>query len=435
MSRISPESGNVILTVRGDGFRHTDRFVFRSFDNDSGEFFVDRDSVGIDGEFQFQSNTELRMRIPDFALTTLTVPAALQVPVASDFRRVRFILENLPEITSSGRDLETTVTSDARLTDRTEPLLVNVEIGRIDAAGVIDPAGFSNNVYPLAQDPALLVPGTDDTYVLRVRVANPGPDIIDNFGLDLTLSTFEQATVPVVVDTFGGAAAGRALIIEGTPAQILNFNPGDVTTLAYPFTFLDSAFPADIAYGLPVDIMPAFSGLNQTTALTDSTVDVTGFERTVGIGPADPAQTSELAALSPATLPGSVTAGASFEARLSVSAAPRSPGTMRDGRVISVDVTVTFDSATFTWRLRDDFFYTRGEKDLVATAVKLDSTGGQALPMTLTQVAGTDEIVLTIQTGTAITGTIDIAFSATFRETSTGTVTTGAAAAASTTIS
>src|SRR5690606_6943872 len=209
-----PYSGNLVLTVKGAGLRNTDRFVFRSNDDSTAEFIVDRDSVGVDGEYQYNSDTELRLRIPDFAVTTRTVHTALQVASGADFRIVRLILENLPDIQSTTRDIENLLTGDARVTDRTEPLLVSVRLGRVDAAGELHAAEYGNNVG--SADPATLTPGVDDVYEMRVRVTNPGPAAINNLGLDLGLSAFSQLGNPVVPDVFGGAAANRALTFEGT---------------------------------------------------------------------------------------------------------------------------------------------------------------------------------------------------------------------------
>lgn len=430
-----PYSGNVVMTIRGEGIRGTDRFVFRSADDSSAEFLVDRDSVGVDGEFQFLSDTELRMRIPDFATTTRTVPAALQVASGSDFRIVNLILENQPEVTSSNRDVEHRLADDARVTDRTEPLLISARIGRVDAAGELQQASYGNNVYSAATDPAALNPAVDDVYELRVRVHNPGPDAVNGTGLDFSLSAFSQLGSAVVPDLFGGAAANRALIFESALASA-NLNPGDIAELAYRFVFLDTAIPSDLLLGAAVKFTPVLSGVSAgagTPTLTTS--DVIGFNRTVQLGAATPAQTAQLDALASPTLPAAVTAGDSFDIQFDVSASPRSGAVMQTLQVTSMDVTITFDGNTTLLRLQDSFFETAGESDLYFTALVLDSTGGKPMPVVLTPVATSDGVILTLRTDASRTGVLTVSFTATAIDVATGTETTQSSGVSNTTIS
>jgi len=417
-----PYSGTVIMTMRGAGFRATDRFVFRSNDSSSAEFAVDRASVGVDGEFQFHSDSELRMRIPDFATTTRTVPTALQVASGTDLRVVHFILENQPEIASSKRDLEVVLTKDARVTDRTEPLLVNVVIGRVDAAGDLHKATYGNNVG--STDPGTLNPATDDVYELRVRATNPGAVTLNNFGLDLGLSAFSQLGTPVVPDVFGGAAAGRALIFESAPATA-TLNTGDVVELTYRFMFLDTAIPADLAPGAPVKFTPVLS----SGAATPTTSDVIGFNRTVELGPAPPDPTATLDALAIPGLPAAVTAGDSFEIRLDFSASPRAGAIMQTLNVTQATLTIDFDGEQTVLHLGDAFFETQGESGLYFESLRLGSTGGTAMPVSLTQISNADAIILTVRTDPTRTGTLTADFSASAIDTATGTVTTQASAA------
>ena len=428
-----PYSGNVVMTITGTGLRATDRFLFRSNDDSKAEFVVDRDSVGVDGEFQFLSDTELRLRIPDFASTTRTVPAALQVASGADFRIAHLILENQPDIESSTRDIEHEIISDARVTDRTEPLLVSARMGRIDAGGNLHKTTFGNNVGSV--DPATLTPGVDDVFELRVRVTNPGPNAVNNTGLDLALSAFSQNGNPVVADVFGGAAANRAVIFEGT-LPTTNLLPGDVTELGYRFMFLDTAIPGDLQLGAPVKFTPVLSGVSAgagTPTLTTS--DVVGFNRTVQLGAATPDQTAQLDAVAAPTLPGAVTAGTSFDVRFDFSASPRAGGVMQTLHVTDVVVTIVFDGETTVLHLTDSFAETTGESDLKFTALTLDSTGGRALPLILTQTANADALILTVQTDAARTGTFTASFIATAKDIATGTITTQTSASANTTIS
>ncbi|MCA8937298.1 MAG: hypothetical protein KDB68_13955 [Planctomycetes bacterium] len=430
-----PYSGNVVMTIRGDGIRATDRFIFRSSDDSSAEFIVDRESVGVDGEFQFLSDTEIRMRIPDFATTTRTVPSALQVASGTNFRIVNMVLENQPEVTSSSRDVEHLVTSDARVTDRTEPLLVSARIGRVDAASSLTESTYGNNIYSAATDPAGLTPGVDDVYELRVRVCNPGPDAVNNTALDLGLSAFSQLGNPVVPDVFGGAAANRAVIFGGTLPSV-SLNPGDVAELQYRFVFLDTAIPTDLAVGAPVRFTPVLSGVSAgagTPTLTTS--DVVGFNRTVELGPATPAQTAQLDALVSPTLPAAVTAGDSFEIQFDLSASPRSGGVMQTLEVTALDVTITFDGNTTTLHLTDAFFEAGGESDLYFTGLRLNSTGGSAMPVRLTQIANSDSVILTVRTDASRTGVFTVDFTATAIDVSTGTVTTQASGTSNVSIS
>lgn len=429
-----PYSGNVVMTVRGEGFRFTDRFVFRSGANAKAEFFVDRDSVGVDGEFQFMSNSELRLRIPDFAVTTRSVPPELQVASGTNFRIVQLILENLPRVESSRLDIEHVLTADARVTDRTEPLLIGLELGRVDAAGALTSTTFGNNVYSAAADPDALTPGTDNVYELRARVANPGAETVNGVALDLALSAFTQAGSPVDVEFFTGAPAGTTSVVLGNAAPV-NMAPGDVTSFVYRIVFLDSAIPGNISEGAAVRFTPVFSGVGASSSANLSTSDVVGFNRTAELGPALQPATSVLDALAPPTAPAVVTAGDSFDVRFDLSASPQSGGVMRTFRVTSLDVTITFDGETTTLRLSDSFFETGGEAGLGFTALVLDSTGGRPMPVTLTQTAGADAVILTVSTDPTRTGTFTIGFTATGEDVATGTTSTQTSATSNTTIS
>ena len=76
-----------------------------------------------------------------------------------------------------------------------------------------------------------------------------------------------------------------------------------------------------------------------------------------------------------------------------------------------------------------------GESDLYFTALVLDSSGGRALPLTLTQTVNADAIILTVRTDASRTGVLTADFTATAIDVATGTVTTQASASANTTIS
>ncbi|MCB9932296.1 MAG: hypothetical protein H6841_02625 [Planctomycetes bacterium] len=423
-----PYSGNLVMTIKGAGLRNTDRFVFRSADDAGAEFFVDRDSVGVDGEYQFHSDTELQLRIPDFAVTTRTVHPALQVASGADFRIVRLIIENQPEIKSTARDVEHQLVADARVTDRTEPLLVSVQIGRVDALGELHEAEYGNNLG--SADPASLTPGVDDVYELRVRVTNPGPAAVNNLGLDLGLSAYSQLGNPVVADVFGGAAANRALIFESA-LPTANLNTGDVAELSYRFMFLDTAIPADLLLGAPVKFTPVLS----SGPATPTTSDVVGFNRTVQLGPAVPDQTAQLDALAAPTLPAAVTAGDSFDIRLDFSASPRAGAVMQTLKVTQASLTITFDGETTVLQLGDSFFEGVGSSGLYFETLLLDSSGGHAMPVTLTGIANTDAILLTVRTDPTRTGVLTADFTATAIDVATGTQTAQTSGTANTTIS
>lgn len=429
-----PYSGNVVMTVKGDGFRYSDRFVFRSSNDADSEFIVDRDSVGVDGEFQFMSNSELRLRIPDFATTTRNVPTELQVASGTDFRIVHFILEHRPRVESTSLDVENVLTTDARLTDRTEPLLIGVQLGRVDAGGALTETEYGNNVYSAATDPDGLNPGTDNVYELRVRVANPGSETVNGVALDTALSAFSQLGNPVDVEFFTGAPAGTTSVVFGNITPV-DMAPGDVTEFNYRVVFLDSAIPANIAEGAAVKFTPVFSGVGATSSANLSTADVVGFNRSVELGPALQPATSQLDALAPPTVPATVTAGNSFEIRFDLSASPISGGVMRTFNVTEIDVTITFDGNTTTLRLTDSFFETGGESDLYFTTAVLDSTSGKPMPVTLTQTANADAVILTVQTDTSRTGALTVDFTATGKDAATGTTSTQTSATSNTTIS
>lgn len=107
-----PYSGNVLLTIKGAGLRRTDALVLRSYDDANAEFTVTRTSVNVDGEFQYHSDSELQVRLPDFGATTLPVAANLQVAAGANFRRLRMIVENRPELVAGARDVEYLLTDD-----------------------------------------------------------------------------------------------------------------------------------------------------------------------------------------------------------------------------------------------------------------------------------------------------------------------------------
>ncbi len=409
-----PYSGNVEMTIRGEGFRRTDRFLLRNGDDLDTEFLVTRDSVGVDGEFTFHSDTELRVRIPDFAVTTKTVHPDLKVATNMSFRVLRLIVRNLPEVDNNQRSIEHVVTNDARMTNRTEPLLVHAEIGRVGAGGALDPASAGNNLYPAATDPDTLNPAADNVYELRVRVANPGLDAIDNVALNFTLSAFSQLGVPVVPEVFTGApAAGTSVVFSNPLPFIATLNPGDVARLDYRFVFLDTALGTTLAAGAPVKFTPVLEGQSQGAGNPlVSTSDVVGFNRTVQLAPVDPAATPVLDPLVAPTLPVSVVAGDSFELTMDLAASPLSGGSMRTLRIDGLDITITFDGETTELHLADSFFQSYAESGLYATTFTLGAAGGLALPLTLTQVADTATLVLSIRTEAGRIGVLTASFTA-----------------------
>ncbi|MBZ0137237.1 MAG: hypothetical protein K8I27_12800 [Planctomycetes bacterium] len=429
-----PYSGNVVLTLRGDGLRYTDRFVFRSNTKPNGEFHVDRDSVGVDGEFQYLSNGELRMRIPDFASTTRNVPSELQVASGTDFRIVTFVLENVPGVESGSGDVEHVITTDARLTDRTEPLLLGVQIGRLDGVGALQSTAYGNNVYSAATDPDALTPGTDNVYEMSARVVNPGNETVNGVQLDIPLSAFSQLGASVDAEFFTGAPAGTTAVVFGNVTPV-NLAPGAVVDFNYRVVFLDSAIPGVILEGAAVKFTPVFSGVGATSSANLSTGDVIGFNRSVNLGPGLQPATPLLDALAAPSLPAGVTAGDSFEIRFDVSASPTSGGVMRSFNVTDLDVTITFDGATTTLRLTDSFFEASGESGLYFPSLVLDSTGGTAMPVVLTQTAAADAVILTVRTDPARTGTLTVDFTATGHDVATGATSTQSSATSNTTIS
>ena len=240
--------------------------------------------------------------------------------------------------------------------------------------------------------------------------------------------------MPVEVEFFTGAPAGTTSIVFGNITPV-DMAPGTVTSFDYRVVFLDSAIPANIAEGAPVKFTPVFSGVGATSSANLSTSDVVGFNRSVELGAALQPATPLLDALAPPTVPGAVTAGDDFEIRFDLSASPTSGGVMRTFEVTDLDVTITFDGETTTLRLTDRFFEAPGESDLYFTALVLDSTGGNAMPVTLTQAANSDAIVLTVRTDPSRTGALTVSFSATGEDVSTGTTSTQTSASSNTTIS
>lgn len=412
-----PWSGSVEMTVRGAGFRHSDRLVIRSRSDRFAYFYVDSDSVGVDGQVQHHSPTEWVVRLPDLALTTEVVKSNLNPASGDNFRSVNFILEVRPSLEGSNRDIEILITDQGKLTKRTEPLLVGARVGRVDASGDLTETNSGNNVYPAATDPATLTPGTDDVYELRVKVANPSPDDITGLALDLTNSTFEQLGTPVVADTFGGAAVGRAIIFEN-PLPSTTLLAGDDTELVYRFTFLDSAIPADLTMGVPVEIFPVLSGT--TIAGTVTTNDITDFTPTLAMAPVEPDNTPVLGALAAPTVPATVTAGDSFDVQMSLGATPRTSAPMRTGLIESIDVTITFNGTTTVHRLTAGHTLIPAQGGLMLVSVTLQG-GGVGLPLSLSNLDPSKTLVLSVQTASTPTGALSVGFVATLRDVATGT--------------
>ncbi|MBK9975289.1 MAG: hypothetical protein IPP14_11010 [Planctomycetes bacterium] len=424
-----PFSGNVELTIRGAGMRRSDNFLVRSFDAFNDSFTVDRDSVGVDGQFNFQSDTELRVRLPDFGVTTKAVANGLRVPTGVNFRRLSLEILNRPEYEKLPRQARYILTDNARVTTRTEPLLVHAAIGRVDAPGGFAPATGSNNVYPAAKDPGALVIGTDQVYELALRVANPSVDTFNGLTLDLAATTLLQLGNPVVLDQFSGTATGRAFILPDTLPST-NLAPGGVVTLAYRFVFLDSAIPADLAAGADITLTPVLTATSSGAGTpTVTTNDVTDFTRPVHVAPVIEAQTAQLTTLA-ITLPATVTEGTGFDLDLALTSGPLSGGLQRDLRVETLDLVITFDGTTTLLHLGDAFFAGPGGADTTFESCTLVATGGTALPVLLTNVGNSQTLRLHIGTTVGHLGAFSVTATATGRDVASGMQTTAADAAA-----
>jgi hypothetical protein len=388
----------------------------------------------VDGEYLYHSDTELRLRIPDFAVTTKTVHNELKVPGDADFRVLRLLLQNLPEIFENKRGVNHVLTTDARVTDRTEPLLIHTEIGRVDAAGTLDRVASGGNIYDAATDPSTLDPATQHVYELRVRVCNPGPDAVNNLGLNFTLSAFSQLGNPVVADVFGGAAAGRAVIFAD-PLPSVTLNPGEVARVDYRVIFLDTAVGVELAAGAPVRFTPVLEGVSAGagTPLV-STGDVVGFNRSAELAPVDPDATPLLDALGAPVLPANLTAGDPFEIRIDLSASPTAGGLMRTLHVTDIEVAINFDGADSVIHLSDSFFRTSGSSGLAFVSARLDSDGGRAMPVMLTQAADANTVILTVQTEAGITGALTATCTARAIDASTGVVSSQTSPSGNTTV-
>ena len=108
---------------------------------------------------------------------------------------------------------------------------------------------------------------------------------------------------------------------------------------------------------------------------------------------------------------------------------------MQTLEVTALDVTITFDGNTTTLHLTDAFFEAGGESDLYFTGLRLNSTGGSAMPVRLTQIANSDSVILTVRTDASRTGVFTVDFTATAIDVSTGTVTTQASGTSNVSIS
>lgn len=433
-----PFAGNVTLTLRGAGLRHTDVLRIRSGDNAKAFFDVNKDSVGVDGQYLFTAAGEFQVRLPDFALTTKTVTGDLQVPAAADWRDIDFEYISRLDPLDAKNFVSIIARDDARVTNRSEILLLGVELGRADASGGLAETVFANNVNTAATDPGALTPGVDDVYELRLQVVNPGPDAINNLGLDLAKSVFLQSGFTRVADTFGGAATGRAIIFESAAAltaKQVTLAPGASATISYPFVFLDTAVPANLSLGIQVSFNAVLSGVSTGAGMpVVATNDVSGFSRTVSIAPVLAGSTAELAALPTPTVPASVTAGSTIDVEIDLTAQPRVAGSQRDGEVEFVDLTITFNGEIILLRLRDAAPLTPLTQGLTALRVIEQSGGGNAFPLVLSQVTPTRTIVLTLQTSAGITGTLNVTAQAQLRDTASGAITTQTSGAAAVTV-
>lgn len=426
-----PFSGNVELTIRGAGLRRTDVFIFRGFDDIGALFTVDRNSVGVDGQFLFHSAGELRMRIPDFGVTTRFVPFGLRVATGAVHRRVRFELVNRPEHSQIARQTVYTLTDNARTTNRTEPLLVHAAVGRVDAGPVFTPAANANNVYPASQDPAALVVGTDQVYELRLRVVNPSTFDINGTTLDLVATTLTQIGNAVVMDQFSGSLPGRALILPDTLA-FEDLSPGEVATLAFRFTFLDTALPADLVPGAAVTIRPVLTGQSQGPGTpTVTTDDVPDFTRGVAVAPVILDQTAQLSTLV-LTAPVTAVEGDEIDIDFTFTRGSLGGSPVRDLVVDWVDITVTFDGTTTVLRLGDSFFATVGGAELGFAAFVRPATGAAALPLVLDSVAPAATLRLTVRTTAGHTGSLGVSATARARDSATGVASTAAGSASTT---
>lgn len=428
-----PFSGNVTLTLRGAGFRHADIFQFKSNANGAAIFEVNLNSALVDGQFLFHSSSELRMRIPDFALTTRFVPNELKVATGADFREVTLSLNSRVDPLTTSREFIMLISNSARVTNRTALLLVSARIGRLDAGLNLDSRPAGNNVNSAATDPAALVPGVNDVYALRLRVANPAPDAVNNTGLNLTSSIFLQNNLARIADTFGGALANRAIIFESAAALVakqVNLAPGGVAEITYPFVFLDTAMPADLSVGVPVSFNCVLSGVSQGAGFpTVNTNDVVGFSRIVSLAPAMPANTPEITALAAPTAPASVTAGNAIAVQFTLGALPRAASPMRDAYVESLDLVITFNGQTINLRLADSFTFTPMAAGLSAVALT-DASGAEGFPRLLTQISPSGTITLTLDTSTGITGPLTLTATARLVDTATGNATSSTSPAA-----
>lgn len=427
-----PFSGNVELTVHGQGLRRTDLLVFRRGTDTRTDFIVDRDAVGVDGQYLYHSDTELRVRIPDFALTTRTVHPDLGVSSGSDFRVLRLILQNRPEIIDRGRAVTHELTTDARVTNRTEPLLVHSEIVRVNALSVSrTPSG--NNLYPDATDPASLAPATDNVYELRVRVGNPAPDAINDLGLDLTLSNLSQLGAPVVADVFGGSETGRAVIFEN-PLPTVNLAPGGVARLDYRFVFHGPAVPADLIEAAAVRITPVLSGISAAAGNpTVSTNSVVGLDGSAELSPVNQDATPQVDA--PVLgLPAVIAAGESVDLTIDLAASPQAGAAMRSLRVTDLRLSVTLDGETTDLNLADAYFETAGASGLQFASLSIEPSGATAMPVVLTQAVPIRTLILRIQTDPSRSGILEVTVTATAVDGATGTISTQTSTPASTTI-
>jgi hypothetical protein len=148
-----------------------------------------------------------------------------------------------------------------------------------------------------------------------------------------------------------------------------------------------------------------------------------------------PAQTAQLDALAPPTVPAAINAGESFDIQLDFSASPRSGAVMQTLQVTEATLTIVFDGETTVLHLGDAFFEQAGESDLYFESLVRVSSNGQAFPVTLTQAANSDGVILTVRSDPGRTGTLTASYTATAVDVATGTITAQASAASNVTVS
>jgi hypothetical protein len=214
----------------------------------------------------------------------------------------------------------------------------------------------------------------------------------------------------------------------------VNLAPGAAARLDYRFVFHEPAVPASLLEAAPVRFTPVLAGVSAGAGNPVVTTGaVVGLDGSAELSPVS-RDATPLADAPVLGLPAVVTAGESFELTIDLGAVPQAGAAMRNLRVTDLRLTITLDGESTDLNLADAFFETFGASGLKFTSLRLEPSGATAMPVSLTQAAPMQTLVLQIQTDPGRSGTFEATAVVTGVDAATGAVSTQASAPAVTTV-